>query len=103
LLVDDFFISKENEKFDENLNLISTYVESLYRHKKLLNDIETTKKLDKWVDIIFGKKQLPLEDINIANTCNIFGKLTYEQRTNLEEKMEKYKKKLYQKYKIILM
>jgi hypothetical protein len=94
LLVDDFFILKENEKFDENLNLISTYVESLYRHKKLLNDIETTKKLDKWVDIIFGKKQLPLEDINIAHTCNIFGKLTYEQRTNLEEKMEKYKKKL---------
>ena len=92
-LVDDFFISKLNEKLDENLNLISTYVESLYRHKKILNDIETTKKLDKWVDIIFGKKQLPLEDSNIAYTCNIFGKLTYEQKTNLKKKMDKYKKK----------
>jgi WD40 repeat protein len=47
--------------------------------------------LDKWVDIVFGKKQLPKNPIEAAKSCNIFAKYTYEQNINLEEKLKKYK------------
>ena len=92
-LVDDLFIIDQNIPKEENLNLISSFIESLYRHKKLLNDVTTSKKLDKWVDIIFGKRQLPLDDENIAYSCNIFQKTAYEQKMNLEKKKAKYESK----------
>ena len=58
-LVDDFYIFDEYKVYNENANLISSFVEYLSRHKQLINTIEMIKNLDKWVDIIFGKKQLP--------------------------------------------
>ena len=90
-IVDDFYINNINITFEENTNLISSFVESLYRHKKLLNCLSTKKKLDKWVDIIFGKKQIPPKE-EAPYSCNIFSKLTYEQNINLEKKLEKYQK-----------
>ena len=100
-LVDDFFIIDQNITKEENSNLISYFIESLYRHKKLLNDVTTSKRLDKWVDIIFGKRQLPLGDENIAYSCNIFNKSTYEQKTNLEQKKAKYESKKIDEKKLI--
>ena len=90
ILVDDFSID-ENYRIENNkyTNLISNFVEFLYVSKKLLNDINMSKGISQWVDIIFGKKQLPKEEER-AESCNIFGKLTYEQRIDLREKLNKY-------------
>ena len=111
-IVDDFYIDEVIKKFDKNTNLISTFVECLYRQRKMLNNIIITKNLDKWVDIIFGKKQLPKNPTEAAKSCNIFGKYSYEQNINLENKLKKYKarykdnekeeKKLYNKLQNII-
>ena len=90
-LVDDFYIFDEYKVYAENENLISSFVEYLYRHKRLFNNIEITRNLDKWVDIIFGKKQLPQKKEEAAASCNIFSKLTYESKINLEDKLKKFK------------
>ena len=89
-LVDDFYIDEIITKLDKNINLISTFVECLYRQRKMLNDIRITKNLDKWVDIVFGAKQLPTNPIEASKSCNIFGKYTYQQNINLEKKLKKY-------------
>jgi hypothetical protein len=90
-LVDDFYIFDEYKVYNENANLISSFVEYLSRHKQLINTIEMIKNLDKWVDIIFGKKQLPQKKEEAANSCNIFSKYCYESRINLENKLKKYR------------
>lgn len=92
-LVDDFYINDVISNFDKNTNLITTYVECLYRQRKLLNDIFITKNLDKWVDIVFGKKQMPKNPLEAAKSCNTFSKYTYEQNINLENKLKKYQAK----------
>ena len=89
-LVDDFYVNDAFIKYDQNTNLISSFVESLYRHKKYLNSETTSKNINKWVDIIFGKLQFPPKEEAIYS-CNIFNKLTYEQNNNLISKLEKYK------------
>ena len=91
ILVDDFNILGQYDKDDEKCtNLISQFVKYLYLHKNILNDIETSKKLYQWVDIIFGKKQYPKKKEERAKSCNIFGKYTYEKNINLEKKLDKY-------------
>ena len=93
-LVDDFNIfEKYGEDVSKDYNLISDFVKYLYVHKKLLNDTKTTKEISKWVDIIFGKKQFPEKVEEKKESCNIFGKLTYEQHTNLDEKLKIYIKR----------
>ena len=89
-LVDDFYVNNAFIKYDQYTNIISSFVESLYRHKKYLNSETVSKNIDKWVDIIFGKKQFPPKEEAIYS-CNIFNKLTYEQNNNLTSKLEKYK------------
>ena len=96
VLVDDFNIYDhfDNTKDKEiNNNIISTFVKYLYVHKKILNDVTMKKGISQWVDIIFGKKQFPEKKEEKALSCNIFGKLSYEQCTRLDVKLEKYKKK----------
>ena len=94
ILVDDFCVYEAFDK-DTNANreLISNFVKYLYVHKKLLNDIKTSKGISQWVDIIFGKKQFPEKKEEKIESCNIFNKLTYEQHTNLENKLKNYQKK----------
>ena len=92
-LVDDFYINNEYLEFDKNTNILSSYVESLYRLRKLLNHKTNLIKIDKWVDIIFGTKQFPPKE-EASNSCNLFSKYSYEQNINLEEKLEKFKGKL---------
>ena len=91
VLVDDFNISEDYTLYRNiNNNIISKFVECLYVNKKLLNNVNTSKGISKWVDIIFGKKQLPDKEEERAESCNIFGKSTYEKITDLENKLTKY-------------
>ena len=90
-IVDDFYILEEYQEEENKINLISTFMEYLYRQRKLLNHISTSRKLYKWVDIIFGKKQLPKNPDERTKSCNIFNKYAYEQNSKLEKKLEKYK------------
>ena len=91
ILVDDFNIA---EKFDDDkeksYNFITKFVKYLYMHKKKLNDKDMSKGVSQWVDIVFGKKQYPTNEEEKRNSCNIFGKLTYEQFINLDDKLKKY-------------
>ena len=95
ILVDDFIIYEGyKEDTNKNFNFISDYMKFLYLHKKLLNSPKTSYGISQWVDIIFGKKQLPDKREERIKSCNIFGETSYEQRTHLDEKLEEYIKKL---------
>ena len=85
---DDFLINSEESKGDEKG--IIPYVHSLYKDKKLLNSTFISKRLHEWVDIIFGKNQIPEDREKMAKSCNIFNKTSYEQKTNFEKKLKKY-------------
>ena len=87
--INDDFISniEDSNKYD---NTLSSYVYTLYRDKKLLNTTFISKSIHEWVDIIFGKNQLPEDDDALAESCNIYNKLSYEQKINFEKKFEKY-------------
>ena len=93
--IDDFKILNSDTSY--YYNYVSNYVNSLYNNKKLLNCHYISTTIYKWVDIIFGKKQLPEKEEEISKSYNIYNKLAYEQKINLEQKMnkylEKYKKK----------
>ena len=86
--VDDFYIKILKNK--NNFNIISTYIEFLYKARYFLNSELISYKISKWVDIIFGKRQLPEKEEDLANCCNVFYKDTYQQKVNLEEKLKKY-------------
>ena len=89
-LVDDLEIREIiNNKEKSYLSLYTSFI---IQHKKLLNSKLIGFHLKKWIDNIFGINQLPPEN-NRKDTCNIFVKPSYEQTTNLEEKLEKKKKK----------
>ena len=87
IINDDFCIDSEQSK-DEEKGIIA-YVHSLYKDKKLLNSTFISRRIPEWVDIIFGKNQIPDKE-NIAKSCNIYSKNSYEQKTNFEEKFKKY-------------
>ena len=89
--IDDFLILNSESTF--YYNIVSFYVNSLFNNKKLLNCLHISKILSKWVDIIFGKKQLPEKEEDIFNSYNIYHKLAYDQKINLEKKLEKYMEK----------
>ena len=94
-MIDDLkFDDIINSKY---INKVSSYVLSLYRDRKLINSSIISKEIYKWVDIIFGKKQLPDQDDEAEKTCNIYGKMTYEQKINFEKKLNKYKKLIEEK------
>ena len=104
-MIDDFKIySKMNTD-----NYASSLIWSLYYNRKLLNSNYICKEISKWVDMIFGKKQLPIED-GVLQSVNIYQKECYEQGVNLEERITnnknnkiktkyviKYKKKIKEK------
>ena len=85
---DDFEINLEESM--KNNFVISPYVYNLYREKKLLNSSLISKNIHNWVDIIFGKKQFFEDKKEAAESCNIFNKLSYEQKINFEKKLKKY-------------
>ena len=89
---DDFIVNENNINISQTkiINNISSYAYLLYSERKLLNSIFISKILHKWVDIIFGKNQLPKKREEAEKSCNIFPKLSYEQKTDFEKKFEKY-------------
>ena len=95
ILVDDIILFDKISP-QKNINKITSYVNSLYNNRKLFNDPYISKLLSQWVDIIFGKKQLPLKDEKEKfETYNIYSKSCYEQKTNIVKKIEKN----YEKFK----
>ena len=84
---DDF---KINVGETDKSSAISPFVHNLFKEKKLLNSKEITLKIHDWVDIIFGKNQIPEDETDAAQSCNIFSKLSYEQKINFEKKLDKY-------------
>ena len=86
-IIDDFDI--ENFHSSKYINTISSYVNSLCNHINLLNNSYVSKILSYWVDNIFGKKQLPEKEEDRIESYNIYDKFVYEQKINLENKIEK--------------
>ena len=71
-------------------NIISSFINSLFNEKKLLNTKYISERLFNWVDLIFGKNQLPKKEEFLPECYNIYLKCSYEQKFNLEKKIEKY-------------
>ena len=83
--IDDFQINSDLSKYNNN---ISSYVKSIFECKTLLNNLFISNILSKWVDNIFGRKQIPKKEL-IPECCNIYNKLAYEQKVNFENKIMK--------------
>ena len=87
-LVDDFLMSFISSKY---INIISSFINTLFNEKKLLNSNYISERLCNWVDLIFGKNQLPKKEENLPQCYNIYLKCSYEQKCNLEKKIGKYR------------
>ena len=96
---DDFIVNEINinKAPSKSINKISSYAYLLYRERKLLNCYFISKIIHKWVDIIFGKNQLPKKKEDAEKSCNIFTKMSYEQKTNFDSKFDKYQQLINQK------
>ena len=90
-IVDDFY-GNENKIYSNDM--LSIYHKYLYLFRKLLNSNLVSKFLPNWIDNIFGINQLPEKKVELEESCNIFNKTSYEQKTNLNDKLLKYKKQL---------
>ena len=84
--IDDFILKSNLSEYN---NHISSYVESMFDCKILLNSSFISSILSKWVNIIFGKKQIPKKEESIPECCNIYNKSAYEQKVNFENKIMK--------------
>ena len=93
LLVDDFsFLLRTNSS--KYINRISSYIVSLIDNYKILNNYFISKIINNWIDIIFGTRQLPSNDKELYECCNIYKKFSYEQKTDLEEEIKPYENKI---------
>ena len=94
--IDDFFLSDKNDNSETCKNIInfkynskiSDYVEFVIKNKRELNDKKISNKINNWIDIIFGVKQLPESNKNRRKSLNIFYYESYEQNLNLFEIMK---------------
>ena len=84
-----------NNRFFEMHN----YVNFIIEYKKLLEGSIVSNNINDWIDIIFGIGQLP--ENNTKKCLNIFNKQSYEQKTNLHEKILRLQKKNKQQDDII--
>ena len=91
--VDDFniYVYDEDNESDFNLLLnfnnfrIKDYVHFVLSQKLLLNSRNISFEIADWFDIIFGTGQLPMK--NLKNCFNLFNQESYEQRTNLYQRL----------------
>ena len=93
LKIDDFIIPKYYS--GKNVNIISSFASALFYHVKLLNSTYISTILNQWVDIIFGKKQLPEKKEDYADSYNIYDENAYEQIIDLQTKIDGF----YESYK----
>ena len=74
--------------FPELKEHLSKYVNFIIKHKKFLNSDIIGLQLKKWIDIIFGVKQLPKEEER-KDSCVVLPEYSYEEILNLENKLKK--------------
>ena len=88
-------VNNVNINFLKNSNnspiLLSDYVRFIIEHKNLLNSNLINSKINDWINNIFGIGQFPKEKKKNKTCCNIFRKTTYEEKTDLQKKMNTYK------------
>jgi len=96
LRVDDFIVSENNisspNNYYSNNNGIKNYVNFIIYNQKLFDEQAIRDNINDWFDIVFGVGQLP--DKNMKKCLNIFRKETYEQKTDLHNKLSNLQKKL---------
>ena len=99
--VDDFNLCliEKNSSFCNGKYEISDYVNFIIFNKKLLDQIEVSSNINEWIDNIFGIGQIP--ENNMKESLNIFNKETYQQKTNVHNKLIKMKNKSKQQEEII--
>ena len=85
-LVDDLRVGNGD---DIHGNLYSIYLYYVYLFRKLLNGYLISKFLPNWIDFIFGAKQIP----KTKKSFYIWNKVSYEDKSKLDKKLEKYIKK----------
>ena len=77
--------------------MLSKYAYFVYLFRAILNSDLVSQLLPNWIDNIFGKNQLPDNSEKMETSCNIFIKSSYEEKTNLEKKLDKYIRGYYNK------
>jgi len=93
LLIDNFsFVSRKNEsKF---INSISSFVVELIDNIRLLNNYFVSRIINNWIDIIFGTRQLPSNHKDLLESCNVYKKVSYEQKTDIEKEIKPFEEKI---------
>ena len=81
-----------------NYNILSIYAKFIIEHQKLLNSKSISININNWIDNIFGVGQLPTK--KRESSFNIFGKTSYEEKTNLHDKLNRLFAKGYDNNKI---
>ena len=91
-IVDDHNILAKKPKFNikKNNNPFFNYVYFIIEHKKLLNSKIVSKKINEWIDNIFGIGQFPSSQKARENSFNIFVCTSYEEKTNIKQKYLNY-------------
>ena len=93
--IDDFniFVYDEGSKIDQDILLnysdysVSDYANFIRKQNVFLNSEKIANEITCWFDRIFGIGQLP--EKNMQKCLNIFNKESYEQKTKLDEILEK--------------
>ena len=93
ILIDDFSLLN-NINNSNYYNRISSFVIALSNNNKILNNYYVSKIINNWVDIIFGYKQLPSNNKERLECCNIYPKASYEQYINIEEDLKPFEEKI---------
>ena len=98
--VDDLNLCLNEDDYTNNIFFeMHHYVNFIIENKKLLDGSIISSSINDWIDIIFGIGQLPSN--NMKKCLNIFNKESYEQKTNLHEKLLSLQKKNKQQDDII--
>ena len=88
-----FFGYKTKKKLVDDIEFndkrLSTYVQFIIAHRKLLNTYKISQSVLKWIDYTFGVNQFALKEQN----CTVFQKSSYAQKVNFVNKIQSIKKK----------
>ena len=93
LLIDDFSFFL-NIDISQYYNRISYFVVSLLNYNKVLNHYFVSRIINNWVDIIFGPRQLPNNNKELLECCNVYKKISYEQKTDIEKELQPFEEKI---------
>ena len=84
--VDDFYISLNFKNKNRSLR---NYVSFILENRNMINNKRISNNICSWIDNVFGVNQLP--ESKRKESCNIFNKATYAQKTKLQDKFDKLK------------